>query len=71
MKFNFYLANIGYEKASITELEEGFITLNKIAVTEAKPEDTFLKSKTCLRYYLVKIQSLKIKNFQNGYSLEC
>ncbi|EPE01661.1 hypothetical protein [Capnocytophaga sp. oral taxon 336] len=46
MKFNFYLANIGYEKASITELEESFITLNKIAVTEAKPEDTFLKSKT-------------------------
>ena len=46
MKFNFYLANIGYEKASITELEESFITLNKIAVTDAKPEDTFLKSKT-------------------------
>ena len=44
--FNFYLANIGYEKASITELEESFITLNKIAVTDAKPEDTFLKSKT-------------------------
>nr|WP_314678621.1 hypothetical protein [uncultured Capnocytophaga sp.] len=46
MKFNFYLATIGYEKASITELEESFITLNKIAVTDAKPEDSFLKSKT-------------------------
>lgn len=46
MKFNFYLANIGYENASITQLEESFITLNKIAVTDAKLEDTFLKSKT-------------------------
>jgi hypothetical protein len=46
MKFNFYLANIGYENASIAELEENFITLNKIAVKDAKPEDTFLKSKT-------------------------
>lgn len=44
--FNFYLATIGYENASIAELEESFITLNKIAVTDAKPEDTFLKSKT-------------------------
>ena len=43
--FNFYLATIGYENASIAELEESFRTLN-IIVEEAKPEDTFLKSKT-------------------------
>lgn len=41
--FNFYLATIGYENASIAELEESFRTLN-IIVEEAKPEDTFLRS---------------------------
>jgi hypothetical protein len=43
--FNFYLATIGYENASIAELEESFRTLN-IIVEEAKPEDTFLRSDT-------------------------
>ena len=43
--FNFYLANIGYENASVAELEENFKTLN-IIVKEAKPEDTFLRSDT-------------------------
>ncbi|MEN2800469.1 hypothetical protein [Capnocytophaga sputigena] len=43
--FNFYLATIGYENASIAELEESFKTLN-IIVEEAKPEDTFLRSDT-------------------------
>ena len=28
--FNFYLANIGYENASVAELEENFKTLNVI-----------------------------------------
>lgn len=43
--FNFYLATIGYENASVFELEESFRTLN-IIVEEAKPEDTFLRSDT-------------------------
>lgn len=43
MKFNFYLASIGYENASITELEESFITLN-IIHSARRGEEVFLKS---------------------------
>ena len=41
--FNFYLANIGYENASVAELEENFKTLNVIHSAQ-RDEEVFLKS---------------------------
>lgn len=41
--FNFYLATIGYENASVAELEENFKTLNVIHSAQRK-EEAFLKS---------------------------
>lgn len=64
--FNFYLANIGYENASVAELEENFKTLNVIHSAQ-RDEEVFLKSdafwyiKTLDDIYI----SLKqLKNFQ-------
>ena len=41
--FNFYLATIGYENASVAELEENFKTLNVIHSAQ-RDEEVFLKS---------------------------
>lgn len=41
--FNFYLATIGYENASVAELEENFKTLNEIH-SARRGEEVFLKS---------------------------
>lgn len=41
--FNFYLATIGYENASVAELEENFKTLNEIHSAQ-RDEEVFLKS---------------------------
>lgn len=41
--FNFYLATIGYENASVAELEENFKTLNVIHSAQ-REEEVFLKS---------------------------